>query len=94
MHRRTANAWEIGYGSSSLFQYASAATYIAKKENSVTFLQIARDCELQIPDSELPDEYTALNLGQAINFYIDLYQLTKENYYDALVLWPEGRKLD
>lgn len=76
-----ANVWKIGYGSSSLFQYARAAAYIAKKENNIEFLQLAKDCEIQIPGSKLPDEYTALNLGQAINFYIDLYELTEENYY-------------
>ena len=29
----------------------------------------------------MPEQYIALNLGEAINFYIDLYELTKEHYY-------------
>ncbi len=76
-----ATAWKIGYGSSSLFSYARAATYIAKKEGNKEFIEIARQCEKQIPGSELPEQYTALNLGEAINFYADLYELTNDNYY-------------
>ena len=76
-----ATAWKIGYGSSSLFKFARTATYIAGKENSENFLKIAIECEKQIPDSPLPEQYTALNLGEAINFYVDLYELTGKKYY-------------
>ncbi|MCK5470787.1 MAG: hypothetical protein KAI99_19825, partial [Cyclobacteriaceae bacterium] len=41
----------------------------------------AIECEKQIPDSPLPEQYTALNLGEAINFYLDLYELTGKKYY-------------
>lgn len=76
-----ANAWKIGYGTSSLFSYARASAYLASKEEGDTFLKIAIDCEKQIPYSPLPEQFTAFNLGEAINFYMDLYELTDKKYY-------------
>jgi hypothetical protein len=76
-----ATAWKIGYGSSSLFKFARTAAYVAEKEDNKDFLKIAIECEKQVPDSPLPEQYTALNLGEAINFYLDLYELTGKKYY-------------
>ncbi|MEQ9286374.1 MAG: hypothetical protein RIG77_05670 [Cyclobacteriaceae bacterium] len=76
-----ANAWKIGYGSSSLFSYARAAAYLASKEDGDAFVKIAINCEKQIPGSPLPEQFTAFNLGEAINFYMDLYDLTGKKYY-------------
>lgn len=76
-----ATAWKIGYGSSSLFSYGRAATYLASVENNEDFLNLAIECEKQIPGTPLPQQFTALNIGEVINFYVDLYELTNKKYY-------------
>ncbi len=78
-----ANAWKIGYGSSSLFAYGRAATYLASQNEGDEFLEIAIKCEKEVPGSPLPDNFTAFNLGEAIGFYMDLYDLTKDKYYQT-----------
>ena len=78
---KKATAWKIGYGSSSLFSYARALTFIAGEEEDKELLELAIACEKQVCSTPLPEQYTALNIGEAINFYTDLYELTNNKNY-------------
>lgn len=73
--------WKIGYGSAGLFSFATAVNYIASKEEDESLIELALKCEQQVAHSTLPDHYTAQNVGGSINFYLDLYEITKELHY-------------
>lgn len=73
--------WKNEYGTSSIFSYGRAATLMAKNNNDEQLLDLAVKCEKQVPGSQMPEQYTAENLGEAINFYVDLYELTDKAYY-------------
>lgn len=73
--------WKNEYGTSSIFSYGRAVNLIAKDNKDQELLDIAIKCEKQVPLNQLPKVYTAQNLGEAINFYIDLFELTKNKYY-------------
>ena len=76
-----ATPWKIGYGESSLFSFARAVTYIAQKEGFSTYVELAKKCEEQIQKVPLAAEFTPQNIGEAINFYLDLHLLTDEARY-------------
>lgn len=73
--------WKSEYGTSSIFSYGRAVALIAKNNTDKQLLDLAIKCEKQVPGNQMPKQYTAENIGEAINFYIDLFELTNKDYY-------------
>jgi len=73
--------WKSEYGTSSIFSYGRAVTLVAKNNKDKQLMDLAIKCEKQVRGNQLPEQYSAENIGEAINFYVDLYELTNKDYY-------------
>ncbi|WP_020530358.1 hypothetical protein [Flexithrix dorotheae] len=79
-----ATPWKIGYRSSSHIPFGRISAYLGKKENNQSLKDIAEFTATSISKVPLPENFTAHNLGDAINLYMDVYDLTgKEEYVKA-----------
>lgn len=76
-----ATPWKIGYRSSSHIPFGRIAAYLGKMENNQSLKDIAEYTARSIGKVPLPENFTAHNLGDAINLYMDVYDITGKKEY-------------
>lgn len=81
---KLSTAWKIGYSSSSILSFGRVAAYLSAQEDNPGFLIMARRTVSILNEEELPNEFTAENIADAMNINLDLFDLTgEEEYLDA-----------
>ncbi len=76
-----ATAWQIGYGSSSAINFGRAAAYLYQHQKDERLKQMAVNCADILIAEALPAEYTAQNIGEAINMCMDVYDINGDARY-------------
>jgi len=87
-------AWKIGYSSSSILPFGRVAAYLSTQEDNPGFFVMARRTASILNQEDLPDEFTAENIADAMNLNLDLFDLTgEEEYLDAAEVFA-GKAID
>ena len=87
-------AWKIGYGSSSVLNFGRVAAYLSAQEKNPGFLIMAKRNVSILNKENLPDEFTAENIANAMSLNLDLFDLTGEDEYLEAARAFAGKAID
>ncbi len=65
-----------GYGNSSIMTFGRVAVYFAQTLRQPEYVEMARRCAGLVRRAELPADYVINSLAEAVNFWMDMYDLT------------------
>ena len=91
---KLSTAWKIGYGSTSVLNFGRVAVYLAAQEENPGFLIMAKRNASILNQEELPNEFTAENIADAMNINLDLFDLTADREYLNAAQVFAGKAID
>jgi hypothetical protein len=75
-HGGRLKVWREGYSASNLWHLGRVSTYLLRETQDPVLRQAVERVVGVLDQEELPDTYTAQNAADAMNFYLDHYDLT------------------
>jgi len=75
------NVFATGYSSSGVMEFGRMVAYFAKKLADTTYLQMVKRAANIVDKTEFPEIYVINSLAVAVNFYLDIYELTQDTHY-------------